>query len=217
MPPIHDLNPRIVEGLYCEALLLADELRSQIERSSQQAMPAEPSKLDVAARMARCEELAIQLDEPAQQCSPEARVMLSCESLRATTRLMHCIAWLLNQRAYYAGEISMLQLRRHGGLVRQFPQAEASVLDSFPRRLRDLIRESEVLYARILRFDRDWRDERGEAGGAKSMRKVSRFGPSGLFSTAHMASTSADDAEPAKTFSPVAALQAKIAANIKPG
>ena len=45
-----------------------------------------------------------------------ARIALSCEALRTTTRMMHVLAWLLNHRAYFAGELSDFQLRRHGVL-----------------------------------------------------------------------------------------------------
>ncbi len=138
MPVIHDINPRIVEGLYCEALVLADELRAQIDCSDVTAGSG------VRGRKAR-------------QDHAELRVAISCESLRATTRLMHCIAWLLNHRAFYAGEISQIQLRRHGRLIDGFPAGDTFSLASFPRRLAALIADSEDLYARILRLDRNWR------------------------------------------------------------
>ena len=85
-----DLSPTIIESLYCEALELADEARAIFDLSG---------RLDLAGE-----------DEDL------ARVALSCEALRTTTRMMHAIAWLLTQRAYFAGELSEFQLRHHGRL-----------------------------------------------------------------------------------------------------
>ena len=94
-----DINPRIVDSLYCDALALADELRARF------AFP-----LDASA------------DGGLAELDDEARVALSCEGLRATTRTMHCLAWLLNHRAFFAGEISEFQLRRHGRLPAALPR-----------------------------------------------------------------------------------------------
>ena len=71
------INPRIIEGLYCEALVLSDEVRA-------------------------CFDLSGRTDEAAAD-EDLARVALSCEALRTTTRMMHAIAWLLNHRAYFRG------------------------------------------------------------------------------------------------------------------
>ena len=78
-----DLNPHIIEALYSEALLLADEVRAAFDLSG---------RLD---RASENEDLA--------------RIAMSCEALRTTTRMMHVIAWLLNQRAYFAGELENLK------------------------------------------------------------------------------------------------------------
>ena len=83
-----DLNRPIIESLYAEALLLADDVRASF---------------DFAGRID-----AVVEDEDL------ARIALSCEALRTTTRMMHVIAWLLNQRAFFNGEISEFQLRRSG-------------------------------------------------------------------------------------------------------
>src|SRR6186713_3426542 len=85
-----DLSPTIVEALYYEALSLADEVREAFDLSGRLTAASENEDL--------------------------ARVALACEALRTTTRMMHGIAWLLNQRAYFAGELSEFQLRRHGRL-----------------------------------------------------------------------------------------------------
>ena len=123
-----DINPRIVDSLYCDALLLADELRARFGG-----------------------DFSI-----GEDCA--ARVALSCEGLRATTRTMHCLAWLLNHRAYFAGEISEFQLRRHGRLPAPSASGDLAMVPDDAARL---VRMSERLFARIERLEAAWR--RGDA------------------------------------------------------
>ena len=125
------INPRIIEGLYCEALVLSDEVRATFALSG---------RLD-----------ATNADED------EARVALSCEALRTTTRMMHAVAWLLNHRAYFAGELSEFQLRRYGKLS-DFPEAEAQRLALLDSQIRELIQATERFHARLKRIDRGWRE-----------------------------------------------------------
>lgn len=127
-----DINPHIVEALYNEALLLADEVRGAFDLSG---------RLDAAS-----------VDEDL------ARIALSCEALRTTTRMMHVIAWLLNQRAFFKGEISQLQLRRHGRLPHRSARSDPSHLSMLDPALRGLIATTERLYARIERLDGAWQD-----------------------------------------------------------
>jgi hypothetical protein len=84
-----DLNRTIIEDLYCEALMLADEARSIFDLTPVRDMGDEANQL---------------------------RLVMSVEGLRTTTRVMHVLAWLLNQRAFFAGELSETQLRRHSKL-----------------------------------------------------------------------------------------------------
>ena len=119
-----DINPRIVDSLYCDALLLADELRARFGG-----------------------DFSI-----GEDCA--ARVALSCEGLRATTRTMHCLAWLLNHRAFFAGEISEFQLRRHGRLPAPSASGDLSMVPADAARL---VRLSERLFARIERLENAWR------------------------------------------------------------
>src|SRR6478752_9754618 len=97
-----DLSPTIVEALYREALELADEVRAAFDLSGRLTAASENEDL--------------------------ARIALSCEALRATTRMMHAIAWLLNQRAFFAGELSEFQLRRYGRLPPAQPEADEGQL-----------------------------------------------------------------------------------------
>ena len=124
-----DINPRIVDALYCDALVLADELRTRFGG-----------------------DFSI-----GEDCA--ARVALSCEGLRATTRTMHCLAWLLNHRAFFASEISEFQLRRHGRLPARSASGDLSLVPDAAARL---VRMSERLFARIERLEAAWR--RGDTG-----------------------------------------------------
>ncbi|WP_404480140.1 DUF1465 family protein [Novosphingobium sp. BL-52-GroH] len=125
------INPRIIEALYCEALVLSDEVRNAFTLSG---------RLD---RIERDEDMA--------------RVALSSEGLRTTTRMMHAIAWLLNHRAYFTGEINELQLRRHGRLSpdmrRSDPQQTALLTPSTAL----LVTATRRFYERLLRLDQAWR------------------------------------------------------------
>lgn len=127
-----DISPTIVEKLYCDALRLADEARAAFDMSG---------RLDLVGSD---EELA--------------RIALSCEALRTTTRMMHALAWLLNHRAYFAGELSEFQLRRHGRLPAAQPEPEPDQWAVLPPNLRDLVIRTRRFYDRIARLDNAWRD-----------------------------------------------------------
>ncbi|MEE4454150.1 DUF1465 family protein [Novosphingobium resinovorum] len=144
MPITATINPRIVEALYCEALVLSDEVRTAFTLSG---------RLDAAG-------MAAGIDGDA------GRVALSSEGLRTTTRMMHAIAWLLNHRAYFMGEISDLQLRRHGRLspaMRQSDPAHALLLAPETAQLVEITRR---FYDRLLRLDQAWRLTSPAATGA---------------------------------------------------
>ncbi len=138
------INPRIVEGLYCEALVLSDEVRAAFDMSG---------RLEAAALEAANGEDA-------------ARIALSCEALRTTTRMMHAIAWLLNHRAYFAGDLSEFQLRRHGRLPADFPGGEADRIALLSAELRSVVAASERFYARVVRLEMAWRDREAEVPSA---------------------------------------------------
>lgn len=125
------INPRIIEGLYCEALVLSDEVRSAFIPATEGSKPALPDEVALA---------------------------MSCEGLRTTTRMMQAVAWLLNHRAYLAGNLSELQLRRYGKL-HPCPEAGSDRLAPLDPAIRDLIRATELFYARLMRLDEGWRAE----------------------------------------------------------
>lgn len=124
------ISPRIIEGLYCEALVLSDEVRSAFALSGRLGTAGQDEDL--------------------------SRVALSCEALRTTTRMMHALAWLLNYRAYFHGELSEFQLRRHGRLA---PDSGGNAAQQalLPPHVRDLVTATERFHARIARLDRGWR------------------------------------------------------------
>lgn len=131
----HRIRRQVVEELYEETLVLADEARTVF---------------DLRGR------------EPGESEGDAVRIALSIEGLRTTTRLMNLLAWLLNQRAFFAGELSEGQVRRCGALA-QDRSSDPVQLAQLELGTRALIRESERLYARAGRLD--WQLQRDETGG----------------------------------------------------
>lgn len=125
------INPQIVESLYCEALVLADEVRAAFSLARRTESAGDDEDL--------------------------FRIALSCEGLRTTTRMMHALAWLLNQRSFFMGEVTDFQLRRHGKLSRDLKGPDPDNLALLPRETRDLVAETERFYRRLLRLDSEWR------------------------------------------------------------
>jgi len=126
------INPRVVEALYCEALVLSDEVRSAFTLSGR-------------------------LDRAYVQDEDLARVALSSEGLRTTTRMMHAIAWLLNHRAYFMGEINELQLRRHGRLSPDMLHCDLQQVTLLEPATAQLVETTRRFYERLLRLDQFWR------------------------------------------------------------
>lgn len=118
------LHEQVVEDLYAEALLLADEARAAFD---------------------------IRNESSRSETADAVRIALSIEGLRTTTRVMHVLAWLLNQRAFYSGELSESQLRRYGSLGDERPSDPKSLALLEPA-TRALIRETERLHARVARI-----------------------------------------------------------------
>ena len=127
------LSQPIIEALYAEALVLADEVRAVFAQGTMEPEPGLTRTEDAMTRLA-----------------------LSTEGLKTTTRMMHVLAWLLNQRAFFSGELSAKQVRVHGAL----PADRAADKDQLARlepETRDLIAETERLHRRIARLDTAWR------------------------------------------------------------
>ncbi|MGB5077012.1 MAG: DUF1465 family protein [Sphingorhabdus sp.] len=119
----HELTPKLLGSLYTEAMLLADEARSYFDR-----------------------------DQMTGIVSPEISVAFSCESLKVTTRLMHSIAWLLNQKALRAGELSQEQADSDTRKLGYAPASDDFQVARFPQEARSLILASEDLYFRLQRI-----------------------------------------------------------------
>ncbi len=120
------LHRRLIDALYVEAMLLADEARSYF---------------DEAGRTER------------EALGPLARVGFSCESLKVTTRLMHVIAWLLTQRAVQDGELRPSEARHPSRLLGEAPPSDAGVLATLPDRARALVASSADLHRRVALLD----------------------------------------------------------------
>jgi regulator of CtrA degradation len=105
--------------------------------------------------------------QPLRDCEDAARIALSCEALRTTTRMMHAVAWLLNHRAFLNGEISEFQLHRHGRIAANLPESEPDRVALLDPEVRELIGATERFYARLVRLDTGWR-EREQARGSKA-------------------------------------------------
>lgn len=121
------MTAKLVNALYVEAMVLADEARSYFDEQAAREREALP---------------------------PLARVAFACESLRVTTRLMHVIAWLLTQKAVGSGEISAAEARTPERRLGEGPPADHRMASLFPQAARDLITASQELYDRVRRLDR---------------------------------------------------------------
>ncbi|MEO0464662.1 MAG: DUF1465 family protein [Pseudomonadota bacterium] len=142
------LSRPIIEALYTEALILADEVRAEFAQGSATLPQSAGSALHIADHGSATPAL---LPHEAM-----ARLALSTEGLKTTTRMMHVLAWLLNQRAFFSGELTAKQVLRHGALpddrVSDSDQVELLGPDT-----RALIAETERLHSRIARLDQAWR------------------------------------------------------------
>lgn len=138
-----DLSRPIIEALYSEALVLADDVRAVFAAGVREPGVGEDAML---------------------------RLALSTEGLKTTTRMMHILAWLLNQRAVFAGELSENQLRKHGGLPPD-RTSDSSQLALLEPETRELIAETENLHQRIARLDAAWRQRFAMDSPARSFQE----------------------------------------------
>lgn len=124
---------KLIESLYVEAMVLADEARSYFELGAEE-----------------------------QGLSPhdDVRIDMSCESLRVTTRLMHSIAWLLNQKAFFAGELSLHQLHGRSRALGKCASSDPFVVARLPAEAQRLVRETQHLLDRLVRLEKSLEAER---------------------------------------------------------
>src|SRR6476646_10332857 len=120
------ITSRLIDSLYTEAMLLADEARSYFDDAGRD----ERSTLE-----------------------PFARVGFACESLKVTTRIMHIVAWLLTQRAIESGEIAGREGRRPERRLGNAQDSDPAIVEQLPESAQRLINASADLYARIKRIE----------------------------------------------------------------
>src|SRR6476659_6618877 len=109
------ITSRLIDSLYTEAMLLADEARHYFDEAGRD----ERSTLE-----------------------PFARVGFACESLKVTTRIMHIVAWLLTQRAIESGEIAGQDGRRPERRLGHAQDTDQAVVSQLPEAAQRLINSS---------------------------------------------------------------------------
>ena len=120
------ITPRLIDSLYTEAMILADEARAYFDDSGR---------------------------DDRQSLEPFARVGFACESLKVTTRIMHIVAWLLTQKAVESGEIRSVDGRRPERRLGHANDSDPLVVQQLPDAAQKLINSSADLYSRIQRLD----------------------------------------------------------------
>jgi regulator of CtrA degradation len=137
-----ELTPRVIDSLYVEAMVLADEARAYF---------------DSAGRDDR-----LSLD-------PKVRIGFACESLKVTTRLMQIVAWLMTRRAIAAGELPAQAGSSPERRLGDAPESDEAVLPLLPESALALIRSSQELYDRIRRIDDGAAPDEQQASPARSL------------------------------------------------
>jgi regulator of CtrA degradation len=120
------LAKRLIDGLYVEAMVLADEVRAYFDDIGRDARDG---------------------------LGPMDRVVFSCESLKVTTRLMHVVAWLLTQRAVEVGELSAEGAREPSRRLGDAVETDAATLARLPEAARHFVEASIDLHRRVARVE----------------------------------------------------------------
>ena len=141
-PPQARITSRLIDSLYTEAMLLADEARSYFDDAG------------------RDERMTLE---------PFARVGFACESLKVTTRIMHIVAWLLTQRAIESGEIATIEGRRPERRLGNAQDSDSLVVNQLPPAAQRLINSSADLYARIKRIDEGSAEDEAPQSPARAL------------------------------------------------
>lgn len=123
------MTPVLIDGLYREAMGLAEEARTYFDSAGQWDR---------------------------KKLTADQRVTFACESLKVTTRLMHVISWLLIRKAVNAGEMSLTDAmaadRRLGKASATYAE-DAPRIKSLPGPSIQLILRSQDLYMRVRRME----------------------------------------------------------------
>ena len=136
------ITPRLIDSLYTEAMLLADEARAYFDETGR---------------------------DDRQTLEPFARVGFACESLKVTTRVMHIVAWLLTQKAVESGEIRSPDGRRPERRLGHASDSDPLVVEQLPECAQRLINSSVDLYSRIKRLDEGQLDDEPAPSPARAL------------------------------------------------
>ncbi|MEY4890964.1 MAG: hypothetical protein RIQ75_2094, partial [Pseudomonadota bacterium] len=128
--PQSKVTAKVIDALYVEAMVLADDARAYFDTFSREDRDA---------------------------LGPVLRVAFSCESLKVTTRLMHIIAWLLGQRSLSSPPSGMNTTppSKLGGPT----ETDLALVAGLPEGARTRIEASLDLYARVARLDAELGNE----------------------------------------------------------
>ena len=141
------MTARLVDSLYTEAMLLADEARAYFDEIGR-------------------------VDRDVLQ--PFQRVAFSCESLKVTTRLMHVIAWLLTRKAIAAGEIPEEAPAGDSRRLGEASESEPGTVAGLPGKAREIIGASLDLYERVARIDREMIEPEPGSPALGLLRRIER-------------------------------------------
>lgn len=141
------MTARLVDSLYTEAMLLADEARSYFDE------------------IGRAERDGL---------APIERVAFSCESLKVTTRLMHVIAWLLTRKAIAVGEIKEQEAASDSRRLGQAAASDADAIAMLPPHARDIVAASADLYERVARIEGEMVQPEMESPALGLLRRIER-------------------------------------------
>jgi regulator of CtrA degradation len=138
--PQSKVTPKVIDALYVEAMVLADDARAYFDTFSREDRDA---------------------------LGPVLRVAFSCESLKVTTRLMHIIAWLLGQRSLSspASGTNATPPSKLGGPT----ETDLALLPDLPEGARTRIEASLDLYARVERLDAELGNEDQSESPARAL------------------------------------------------
>ncbi len=123
---VRQIDEQIIDGLYIEAVVLADEARAYF---------------DFQGRTDRSD------------TDRHVRLDFACESLKISTRIMHSIAWLLVQRAVLCGELPESARLEDKFQLGDAQDTDPVVRATLSPEMEGLILISEDLYHRVERLE----------------------------------------------------------------
>jgi regulator of CtrA degradation len=141
------MTARLVDSLYTEAMLLADEARSYFDEAGRPERDA---------------------------LGPMERVAFSCESLKVTTRLMHVIAWLLTRKGIASGEIHEDEGNGDSRRIGDAADSDPAAVEALPPGARAIVESSIDLYARVSRIDRGMTEPESLSPALGLLRRIER-------------------------------------------